>query len=151
MAKPRVLILCSANSARSQMAEGMLRALWGDAGEVFSAGTHPTIVNPLAVEAMREIGIDISAQRSKAVEEFAGQNFDVVIAVCHRAAAECPAFPGTAEMIRWDFEDPAAAPGSHAERLGVFRRVRDGLKQKLAELVREHPAWQARNTPLRKS
>ncbi len=126
-----MLILCTGNSARSQMAEGILRVLSEGAIEVDSAGTHPTGLNPLAVEVMREASIDISGQRSKSVAEFEGQQFDVVITVCDKAAESCPVFPGAPERIHFSFEDPAAVEGSREERLRVFRRVRDELTERL--------------------
>src|SRR5918911_1164966 len=122
--RKRVLILCTGNSARSQMAEGLLRRAGGDGFEVFSAGTEPSGVNPLAVEAMREVGIDISTQRSKSVDEFLGQEFDYVITVCDKANRNCPVFPGRTKRIHWSFDDPAEALGERSERLAVFRRVR---------------------------
>lgn len=131
--KKRVLILCTGNSARSQMAEGLLRRLGGGRFEVFSAGTRPSRVRPEAVEAMREVGIDISGQRSKSVEEFAGREFDYVITVCDRAREECPAFPGRTERIHWSFDDPAEAAGGWPERLEVFRRVREEIGARLRE------------------
>lgn len=135
--KKRVLILCTGNSARSQMAEGLLREMAGDRYDVFSAGSKPSVVNPLAIEVMREIGIDISGQRSKHLNEYLKQPFDYVITVCDEAAETCPLFPGRAERIHWSFPDPAAAQGSHEERLDVFRRVRDAIaghvRQWLAE------------------
>jgi arsenate reductase len=132
----RVLILCTGNSARSQMAEGLLRNDGGDRFEVFSAGTEPAGLNPLAVRAMLETGIDISVQRSKAVSEYVGQEFDYVITVCDRAKDNCPVFPGRAERIHWSFEDPAAATGDDYERLSVFRRVRDEIRARLREFAR---------------
>jgi arsenate reductase (thioredoxin) len=129
--KKRVLILCTGNSARSQMAEGLLRHDAGDRFDVFSAGVEPSQVRPLAIEAMREVGIDISDQRSKSVDEFSGQEFDYVITVCDNANQRCPIFPGKTQRIHWSFEDPAAAKGDAAAQLGVFRRVRDQIKEKL--------------------
>ena len=129
--KKRVLILCTGNSARSQMAEGLLRRLGGGRFEVFSAGTRPSRVRPEAVEAMREVGIDISGQRSKSVEEFAGREFDYVITVCDRAREECPVFPGRTERVHWSFDDPAEAAGGWPERLEVFRRVREEIGARL--------------------
>jgi arsenate reductase (thioredoxin) len=126
-----VLFLCTGNSARSQMAEGLLRDLGGDLFEVFSAGTEPSIVNPLAIEAMREINIDISGHRSKSVDEFIGQEFDYVITVCDNANEHCPIFPGNTQRIHWSFIDPAAAEGDEAARLAVFRRVRNEIQQRL--------------------
>ncbi|HYE64171.1 MAG TPA: arsenate reductase ArsC [Pyrinomonadaceae bacterium] len=129
----RVLILCTGNSARSQMAEGLLRHHGGDRFEVFSAGTSPSRVRPEAIEAMGEAGIDISAQRSKSVEEFTGQEFDYVLTVCNNAKENCPVFPGRTRRIHWSFEDPAAASGSAEKRLEVFRRVRDEMEERLRE------------------
>lgn len=131
----RVLILCTGNSARSQMAEGLLRHDGGAAFEVFSAGVEPSHVRPQAIEAMREIGIDISGQRSKSVDEFAGQEFDYVITVCDNANERCPVFPGKVERIHWSFDDPAAAAGDEAGRLVVFRRVRDEIRERLREFI----------------
>ena len=133
----RVLILCTGNSARSQMAEGLLRHLGEKRFEVFSAGTQPSRVNPLAIEAMRELGIDLGGQRSKSVDEFRGQEFDYVITVCDRANRDCPVFPGRTERIHWSFDDPAEAVGERSERLAVFRRVRDEIEGHLREFV-EH-------------
>jgi arsenate reductase len=129
----RVLILCTGNSARSQMAEGLLRTIAGDGMDVFSAGTKPSVVNPYAIRAMEARGIDISGQRSKQVGEFLNQPFDTVITVCDQAAETCPVFPGRAERIHWSFPDPAAAEGSPDEILEAFVRVRDDLESKLAE------------------
>lgn len=129
------MILCTGNSARSQMAEGLLRHLAGDRFEVLSAGVVPSHVRPQAIEAMREIGIDISGHRSKAVDEFAGQEFDYVITVCNNARARCPVFPGKTERIHWSFDDPAAIEGDEAARLAVFRRVRDEIASRLRAFV----------------
>lgn len=132
--RERVLILCTGNSARSQMAEGLLRH--DDGGgrfEVWSAGTHPGHVRPEAVEAMREVGIDISGQRSKSVDEFAGREFDYVITVCDHANENCPIFPGRTVRLHWSFDDPAAAEGDAPARLAVFRRVRDEIRSRLRE------------------
>jgi arsenate reductase len=129
--KQRVLILCTGNSARSQMAEGLLRSLAGDRYDVHSAGTHPSIVRPEAIEAMAEIGIDISGHRSKSVDEFADQSFDYVITVCGKANENCPVFPGAPNRLAWDFDDPAAVEGDHEKRLAAFRRVRDEILGRL--------------------
>jgi arsenate reductase len=129
--KKRVLILCTGNSARSQMAEGLLRHDAGDRFEVFSAGTRPSQVRSEAIAAMRELGIDISSHRSKSVEEFTGQEFDYVLTVCDHAKESCPIFPGKTAMIHHTFEDPAAVQGSDEERLAAFRRVRDELRSYL--------------------
>jgi len=133
--KQRVLILCTGNSARSQLAEGLLRHHGGDRFEVFSAGVAPSRVRPQAVAAMRELGIDISGQRSKSVAEFAGQEFDYVITVCDNANEHCPVFPGQTVRIHWSFDDPAAAPGDAATRLAVFRRVRDEIRARLRDFI----------------
>jgi arsenate reductase (thioredoxin) len=133
--KLRVLILCTGNSARSQMAEGLLRHTGGSRYEVFSAGTKPVGVNPLAIEAMREKGIDISKQRSKSVAEFAGQEFAMVITVCDNAAEECPVFPGVAQRAHWSLPDPAAVSGTLQEKLGAFRKVRDELERRIQSFV----------------
>lgn len=133
MNKKRVLILCTGNSARSQMAEGLLRESGGDKFEVESAGVISSFVRPQAIEAMKEIGIDISAHRSKSVDEFAGQDFDFVITVCDNAKESCPVFPGKVQRIHWSFDDPAEAEGSEEEKLAVFRLVRDKLEAKLRE------------------
>jgi arsenate reductase len=117
------------------MAEGILRRLGEGAIEVHSAGTHPSRVNPLAIEAMNEIGIDISSHRSKSVDEFAQQHFDAVITVCDKAKESCPLFPGAPERIHWSCEDPAAAEGSHDEKLAVFRRVRDMMEEQVRGFV----------------
>lgn len=125
--KQRVLFICTHNSARSQMAEGLLRSLYGDRFEVYSAGLIPKGVNPYAIKAMAEIGIDISKQRSKSIEEFRGEKFDYVITVCNQAAKACPFFPGE-NQIHQGFEDPAGYAGSEEEVLAIFRRVRDEIK-----------------------
>jgi len=131
MAKQRVLILCTGNSARSQMAEGLLREIAGDRFEAFSAGTRPAGLNPNAVTAMAEIGIDISGHRSKAVDEFDGQQFDYVITVCDNAKESCPIFPGGGKRVHHSFEDPAATPAN--QQLPLFRKVRDGMSSWLRE------------------
>jgi arsenate reductase (thioredoxin) len=134
--KRRVLILCTGNSARSQMAEGLLRHDAGARFEVESAGTRPSAVRPEAIAAMRELGIDISAHRSKSVEVFAGQRFDDVLTVCDHARETCPVFFGAARRLHHSFEDPAALDGSEAERLAAFRRVRDELRAWLREFAK---------------
>ena len=127
----RVLILCTGNSARSQMAEGVLKSL-APALDVHSAGTVPAPrVNPYAIRAMQEIGIDISGQRTKPVDRFLEQRFDYVICVCHRAAERCPPWPRSKEQLNWSFDDPAVAPGTEAARLQVFRRVRNEIQQRI--------------------
>ena len=129
--KKRVLILCTGNSARSQMAEGLLRHDAGDRFEVASAGVEPSHVRPHAIEVMREVGIDISNHRSKSVNEFTGEDFDYVITVCDNANERCPLFPGNTRRIHWSFDDPAAAEGEEPEKLAVFRRVRDEIRDRL--------------------
>lgn len=131
--KPRVLFLCTGNSARSQMAEGYLRQVASDRFEACSAGIEPRGLNPLAVEAMAEIGIDISHQKSKDVGAFLGQYIPYIITVCDHAREKCPIFPRTYKLLHWGFDDPAAAQGTHDERFAVFRRVRDGLIRKIDE------------------
>ena len=131
MPKSKVLILCTGNSCRSQMAEGLLRAFAGDRFEVFSAGTDPHGVNPGAVAVMQEIGIDISGHQSNHVDSYLGTGIDTVITVCDRAASNCPTFPERTEKIHWNFDDPAEASGSDEERQAVFRRVRDEVASAL--------------------
>jgi arsenate reductase (thioredoxin) len=128
----KVLILCTGNSARSQMAEGLLRQLAGDRFAVYSAGTKPSAVRPEAIAVMQEVGIDISGNRSKHVDEFAGETFDYVLTVCDNANETCPVYPGHANRLHRSFEDPAAVQGSEAERLAAFRRVREQIKSYLA-------------------
>lgn len=125
--KRRILFLCTGNSARSQMAEGWLRHLAGDTFDVFSAGTHPVGLNPAAVEAMREVDIDLTSHRSKAVTEFAGQLFDYVVTVCDRAKDTCPLWLGQTRMVHWSFDDPAAVTGTSENQHQTFRRVRDEI------------------------
>jgi arsenate reductase (thioredoxin) len=127
MGKAKVLFLCTGNSARSQMAEGYLHHVAGDRFEAMSAGIEPKGLNPLAVEAMREIGVDISQQQSKDVVTLLGQHVPYVVTVCDNAKERCPIFPGTWKFLHWSFADPAAATGTHEERLAVFRRVRDEI------------------------
>lgn len=127
--KKRVLILCTGNSARSQMAEGILRHDGGDRFEVYSAGTKPGQVRPEAIEAMKEIGIDISGHRSKSLDEYLGENFDYIITVCDNAAENCPVFPGKAERKHQSFEDPPSpGVGDDAHRMSIFTRVRDEIR-----------------------
>ena len=131
--KQRVLILCTGNSARSQMAEGLLRHDAGQRFEAESAGTKASFVRPEAITVMREVGIDITGHHSKNVDEFAGQRFDYVITVCDNARETCPVFFGAAQKLHHDFDDPAAVKGSEEERLAVFRRVRDQLRAYLRD------------------
>ncbi len=143
MTKTRVLFLCTHNSARSQMAEGLLRHIGGDKFEVESAGTEKTQVQPLAMEAMQEIGVDISRHTSKTLDQFRSQAWDYVITVCARANESCPTFPGDTKRIHWGFDDPSAAAGSHDEKVRVYRRVRDELVGRLRQFAviaeRERP------------
>ncbi|HEX6126146.1 MAG TPA: arsenate reductase ArsC [Pyrinomonadaceae bacterium] len=131
MKKQRVLILCTGNSARSQMAEGILRHIGGNSFEVESAGVAPSAVREEAIEVMKEIGIDITSHRSKSVEEFLDQSFDYIITVCDNAKESCPVFPGDAERMHWSFDDPAAVTGSEEQRLNAFRTVRDQILSRL--------------------
>ena len=131
--RQRVLFLCTGNSARSQMAEGLLRHLAGEQFEVFSAGTRPVGLNPNAVKAMSEIGIDISGARSKSVDEFENQKFDYVFTVCDNARESCPIFRGGGKRLHHSFEDPAAAPPE--QQLEAFRKVRDEINSRLREFV----------------
>ncbi len=135
-ARKRVLILCTGNSARSQMAEGLLRHDAGDLLDVESAGIRPTAIRPEAIAVMRELGIDISRQRSKHVAEFDGQPFDLVLTVCDSAREQCPVFVAAGQRLHRAFEDPALATGSEEQRLTMFRRVRDELRRYLREFVR---------------
>ncbi|MCF7908473.1 MAG: arsenate reductase ArsC [Candidatus Omnitrophica bacterium] len=127
MKKKRVLVLCTQNSARSQMAEGLFRHMAQERFKVESAGSKPSLVNPYAIKVLAEIGIDISSQRSKSLTEFIGQEFDYLITVCDNVAKECPVFPGVYKKIHWSLEDPAAVVGDQ-EKLEAFRTVRDRLK-----------------------
>jgi len=132
-----VLFLCESNSCRSQMAEGILRSLAGDRSDVRSAGATASFVHPLAIEVMEEVGIDISHQRSKTLDEFIGQEFDYVITVCAgHSKTVCPFFPGNVNhRLNWGFEDPADAEGDEAQRLEVFRDVRDQIMSQIKELL----------------
>ncbi len=125
--KKKLLFLCTGNSCRSQMAEGLLRHWAGDRFEVLSAGTDPQAVHPLAVEIMGEIGVDISGHSSKSVKKFLDREFDYIITVCDRANETCPLFPGRAKRIHWNLKDPAQAEGNETEKLKAFRQVREEL------------------------
>ncbi|MGK2857739.1 MAG: arsenate reductase ArsC [Thermoanaerobaculia bacterium] len=135
MAKESVLFICTHNSARSQMAEGLLRHLADDRFEVESAGTEQTHVRPLAIEAMKELGIDISGQTSKTIASLGDRRFDWAITVCDSANEACPIFPGGTRRLHWSFDDPSAATGSEGVRLAVFRRVRDQIRAKIEEFL----------------
>jgi arsenate reductase len=138
-APQRVLFLCTHNSSRSQMAEGLLRVRGGTRYKVFSAGTHPRSVHPLAIKVMAELGIDISEQaghRAKGIEEFESEPpMDLVVTVCDEAAEECPYFPRARQQEHWGFPDPSAVTGSEEERLDVFRRVRDAIASRIDAFV----------------
>ncbi len=129
--KARVLFVCTHNSARSQMAEGLLRAMAGDRFDVASAGTEATRVQPLAIRAMAETGIDISGHASKALGRFLGERFDYVITVCDKAAESCPVFPAPTAHLAWSFEDPSRATGDEEARLAVFRKVREEIRGRI--------------------
>jgi len=135
MDKKRILILCTGNSARSQMAEGLLRSEAGDRVDVFSAGTKPSDVRPEAVQVMRELGIDISGHRSKSVDEFRGQEFTYVITVCDNANESCPVFPGNTKRLHLPFDDPAAVQGTEEQRRAAFRTIRDQIRRKLIDFA----------------
>jgi arsenate reductase len=135
MDRARVLFVCTHNSARSQMAEGLLRHFAGERFEAFSAGTEVSSARPEAITAMAELGIDISAQHSKSVEEFVGQQFAWVITVCDRARETCPYFAGAEQTAHWGFDDPAEAQGTDEERLLTFRRVRDEIRDRLRMFI----------------
>lgn len=138
----RLLVLCTGNSARSQMGEGLFRHEGRGAYEVASAGTKPSHVRPEAIAVMKELGIDISGHRSKSVNEFEGQSFDYVVTVCDNARDNCPVFPVGTERIHWSFEDPAAVEGSEAERLAAFRRIRDQIHEHVKAFFRVRVAAQ---------
>lgn len=131
----RVLILCTGNSARSQMAEGLLRELAGERYEVVSAGVSPTRVRPEAIAVMRELSIDIASHRSKSVDEFLNQNFDFVITVCDNAKEQCPVFSGPAQRIHWGIDDPATVTVDEQSTLDAFRATRDDLRARLKEFI----------------
>ena len=128
MPKETVLFVCTHNSSRSQMAEGLLRAYYGDRYDVYSAGTQPSGVNPFAVEAMRDLGIDLSGHRSEHVDQFAETPMDYVVTVCDSARENCPYFPAQQQNIHHSFEDPSAVDGADAAKLAAFRRIRDEIK-----------------------
>jgi len=133
--KKRILFLCVHNSARSQMAEGFLRQLYGDRFDAYSAGLTPTQVSPYAVKVMTEVGIDISKHESKSFREFLGQDFDVVVTVCDEAKEACPFFPGAKTLLHWRFPDPSEAKGSEEEILKVFRNLRDAVKDRIMKAL----------------
>jgi len=136
MDKKKVLFICTQNSARSQMAEGLLRAMHGDRYEVFSAGTNPFRVNPFAIQAMQKAGIDISSHRSKSIDEFTEMDIDYAVTVCDNAQENCPYFPGAKVLLHHSFSDPAAVTGNDDEILAEFERVRDEIRVWLEEAIR---------------
>lgn len=139
--KPKVLFLCTGNTARSQMAEAFLRQYAGDRFEVYSAGLEPGTINPLTIQVMEEIGIDMRAHRSKSLTEYMGKvHFGYMITVCDRAEQKCPIFPGMGIRLHWPFEDPAAFSGSGEERLAKFRQVRDQIESQVKEWIAERSA-----------
>lgn len=133
--KKSVLILCTGNSALSQMAEGLLRHFGGGKFEVESAGVVSSFVRPFAIKAMKEIGIDISSHRSKSVDEFQSQEFDYVITVCDNAKESCPFFFANSKLIHWSFDDPAEAVGNEEQQLNVYRRVKNEINEKLQDFI----------------
>jgi arsenate reductase len=133
--KKKILFLCTGNSARSQMAEGLMRHFRGDEFDVFSAGVEPKGVHAKAIEAMREIGVDISRQQSKHVDDLPIKEFDCIITLCDHAAQNCPVFPGKGVRLHHSFSDPAAVHGSEQDKLEAFRKVRDELKQFILKFV----------------
>jgi arsenate reductase (thioredoxin) len=137
----RVLFLCTGNSCRSHMAEGLLSALGGDRFEIFSAGAKPAgYVHPLAITAMRELDLDISRHSSKSLSVFDGQRFDYLITVCDNAREACPSYAGAAQQVHWSFDDPACAQGTEEQKMKVFRRVRDEIKQRIQLFLAGHHA-----------
>lgn len=136
MSPPRVLFLCTHNSARSQMAEGFLRAMAGDRFEAGSAGTEKTSVNPLAIRAMAELGIDLGGHTSKVYADVEVPAWDYLITVCDDANERCPWVPGSVQRLHWSFPDPSRATGTEEERLVVFRRVRDQIQERLTDWLR---------------
>ncbi len=135
VAKPLIYFLCTGNSCRSQMAEGFARDMAGDRFEIASAGIEPSSVNPRAIAAMREVGVDISAQTSKPIDEALLKRADLVVTLCGDANDRCPAVPTTRLRLHWDLPDPARARGSAAEQMEVFRTVRDDIRRRVSELV----------------
>jgi arsenate reductase (thioredoxin) len=135
----RVLFLCTHNSARSQMAEGLLRQLGGDRFEAASAGTEATHIRPLAIQSMAELGIDISGQESKTLDRYVGQLFDQVITLCDEADAACPFFPNAKQRQHWSFPDPSKATGDEEEQLQVYRDVRDAIRQRITQELLSQP------------
>ena len=136
MNKVQVLFICTGNSARSQISEGLLRKMAGDLADIYSAGTEPSDqVNPFAVKVMAENGMDISKHYPKKVDQFLGKDIDIVVTTCDGARQACPAFPGAARSYHWDLEDPAAAKGTEEERMAVFRKTFSEISERAAELM----------------
>ena len=134
--KKNILFLCTHNSCRSQMAEGFLKALYGEKYEVYSAGTESSSLNPYAIKVMKEVGIDISDFISKSINELPSLKFDHVVTVCDNAKKTCPIFPGKYKKIHWDIEDPAEAQGNEEEKLIIFRKVRDDIKKNILSVFK---------------
>ncbi|MEI7556863.1 arsenate reductase ArsC [Candidatus Chlorohelix sp.] len=132
----KVLFLCTHNSARSQIAEGLLRAMGGDRFEALSAGTEVTFVRPLAIKSMGELGIDISGHRSKVLTEYLNQPIDYVITVCDAANESCPVFPNARHRLHWSFPDPSRATGSEEEQLATYREVRNAIQARIADWLK---------------
>jgi len=138
MKKPNVLFLCTSNSARSQMAEAMLRKYGGDRFEVYSAGLEPSVINPFTIKVLNEAGIDTSAQYSKPLSTYLGKmNFDYLITVCSNAEKKCPYFPGMGKRMHWPFEDPAALIGSDEEKTAKFREIREQIEKRIKSWLNE--------------
>ena len=135
MANRRVIFICTHNSARSQMAEAMLREFGGDTFEAFSAGTEAAGIRPETIQVMKEIGLDISGQRSKTIDEFRGQSFEWFITVCDQAQQNCPVLPGVQDVAHWSIEDPSLADGTPEERLAAFRRARDLIRNRVRVFI----------------
>lgn len=148
MDKPRVLFMCTGNSARSQMAEAFLRAYAGDHFDVYSAGLEPQEIHPLTVRVMRERGFQLAGHRAKGLDEFLGKvHFGYLVTVCDRAEETCPVFPGMGTRIFWPFEDPAQATGTEEERLDVFRRVRDAIDERVRRWLQDELHLPPRTAP----
>jgi arsenate reductase (thioredoxin) len=136
--KERVLFICTGNRARSQMAEGLLRHAAGDRFDVYSAGTTPSGISDLTIEVMREVGVDVSGQRSKSVDEYAGESFHHIITVCDSARQVCPIFPGDGERLHWDVEDPSDTEARGVPLTEAFRRAREEIRKRVEEFVAEY-------------
>jgi arsenate reductase (thioredoxin) len=137
-ARTRVLFICTGNRARSQMAEGLLRHAAGDRFDVYSAGTTPSGISDLTIEVMREVGVDVSGQRSKSVDEYAGESFHQIITVCDSARQVCPIFPGDGERLHWDIEDPSDTEARGVPLTAAFRLAREDIRKRVEEFVAEY-------------